>query len=133
MHQKIKGSIVIPAGIEVWEHELRTAQVLARYGHNVCFVAKDKNRGVKSADILVDDVLYEMKSPKADKLSAIERNLKKASKQSENIVIDSRRMKKIHDTAIQKCLAGKLKQQKTIKKILFVNRKHELVDISSLI
>ena len=133
MHRKARGSVTIPAGIEVWEHELKTAQVLASYNHHVCFIPKDSGPNIKSADILIDDVSYEMKSPKADKLSAIERNLKKASKQSDNIVIDSRRMKKIHDSAIQKCLVKKLKQQKTIKKILFVNRKHELIDISDLI
>jgi hypothetical protein len=133
MAQNTKGSIIIPNGVDIWEHELKTAQVLARYGHIICFVAKANGRNVKSADILIGNVLYEIKSPKADKLSAIERNLKRASKQAENIVIDSGRMKKIHDSAIQKCLVLKLKQQKTIKRILFVNRKHELIDISDLI
>lgn len=75
-----KGSITIPAGIEVWEHELRTAQALADHGYAVWFIAKYNPQGIKSADILVKNALYEIKSPKADKLSAVERNLKRASK-----------------------------------------------------
>jgi hypothetical protein len=78
-------------------------------------------------------VLYEIKSPKTDKLSAVERNLKRATKQSGNIIIDSRRMSKLRDVTIQKFLMQKLKQQKTIKQILFINRKHEVTDIGDLL
>jgi hypothetical protein len=88
----------------------------------------------KTADVLIDGVVYEIKSPKADKLSAIERDLKRATRQSSNIIIDSRRMSKIiHGTTIQSFLAQKLKQQKTVKMLLFVNRKHQIIDISELI
>lgn len=78
-------------------------------------------------------MLYEIKSPKTDKLSAVERNLKRATKQSGNIIIDSRRMSKLRDVTIQKFLMQKLKQQKTIKQILFINRKHEVTDIGDLL
>ena len=133
MTRKIKGSIIIPADLDVWEHELRTAQVLARYGYIVQFMAVNQGQRIKTADVLIDDIVYEIKSPRSDKLSAVERNLKRASKQSSNIIIDSRRMSKIHDATIQKFLAQKLKQQKSIKRLLFVNRKHEVIDISDLL
>ena|SRR5580700_11606357 len=133
MTKNSKGSIIIPAGLDVWEHELRTAQTLARNGYTVQFLAAEQGYRRKAADVLIDNVTYEMKSPKADKLSAIERNLKRATKQSCNIVIDSRRMSKIHDATIQKFLVQKLKQQKTIKRLIFVNRRHQIIDISTLI
>jgi hypothetical protein len=131
MTKTSRGTVTIPADINVWDHELKTAQVLARYGHRVEFVVADNGYRIKSADILVDGVPYEIKSPRTDKLSAVERNLKRASHQSANIIIDSRRMSKLHDSTVQKYLLQKLRQQKTIKKLLFVNRKHELIDISS--
>ena len=81
----------------------------------------------------MDDLKWEIKSPKTDKLTAVERNLKRATKQSSNIVIDSRRMSKLQDRTVQKFLVQKYKQQKTIKKLLFVNRKHQVIDISKLI
>jgi hypothetical protein len=132
MRQKIKGSVIIPAGLDVWRHELKTAQVFARNGYIVQFLITNQIYRTKTADVLIGNEEYEIKAPKADKLSAIERNLKRAAKQSTNIIIDSRRMSKIHDATIQKFLAQKLKQQRTIKKLLFVNRKHQIIDINTL-
>jgi hypothetical protein len=71
-----------------------------------------------------------MKSPKTDKLSAVERNLKRATKQSGNVSIDSHRMSKIHDSSIQRLLVHKCRQQKTIKELLFINRKRQVVKTS---
>lgn len=127
------GKVIIPASVSPWDHELKTAHALAQHGFIVEFVAVSNNHKAKTADVVIDGVLYEIKSPKTDKLSAVERNLKRATKQSGNIIIDSRRMSKLHDATVQKFLAQKLKQQKTIKKILFVNRKHEVIDISDIL
>jgi hypothetical protein len=80
----------------------------------------------KTPDILMNGEFWEIKSPKTDKLSAIERNLKKASKQSSNIVIDSQRMSKLRDSSIQHYLINKLKEQKPIRKLPFVNRKRDV-------
>ncbi len=130
---KNKGEIRIPAGINVWKHELSTANALAQAGYVVEFLPTKDIKDTKSPDILMDGEKWELKAPKTDKLSAIERNLKRATKQSSNIVIDSHRLRKIHDSTIQALLLQKFKQQKTIKKLLFVNRKHQVIDISTLI
>lgn len=132
MAKKTRGSIVIPAGLDVWDHELKTAQVFARSGYVVEFLITNQAQRMKTADVLVNGIVYEIKSPKTDKLSAVERNLKRAARQSENIIIDSRRMSKLHDITIQNCLLQKFKQQKTVKRLLFVNRKHQIIDISKL-
>ena len=130
---KSKGEIRIPAGVNVWKHELSTANALARVGYVVEFLPTKDIKNAKSPDILMDGEKWELKAPRTDKLSAIERNLKRAAKQSGNIVIDSRRLHKIHDSTVQNFLLQKLKQQKTIKKLLFVNRKHQVIDIGKLI
>jgi contact-dependent growth inhibition (CDI) system CdiA-like toxin len=130
---KNKGEIRIPAGINVWKHELSTANALARAGYIVEFLPTKDIKDTKSPDILMDGEKWELKTPKTDKLPAIERNLKRAAKQSGNIVIDSRRLRKIHDSTVQEFLARKFSQQKTIKQLLFVDRKHQVIDISALI
>ena len=127
---KTKGEIRIPAGINVWKHELSTANALASIGYVVEFLPTKDIKNAKSPDILMNGEKWELKAPKTDKLSAIERNLKRATKQSSNIVIDSNRLRKIRDSTVQKFLLQKFKQQKTIKKLLFVNRKHQVIDIS---
>ena len=133
MRRKTEGSIVIPANISPWDHELKTAHVLAQYGHIVEFVGVSYGHKLKTADVMIDGVPYEIKSPVASKLSAVERNLKRAYYQSTNIVFDSRRMKRLPDKSIQKDLIKQFRLTKNIKHILFVNRKHELIDISTLV
>jgi hypothetical protein len=128
-----KGEIRIPAGVNVWKHELSTANALAQAGYIVEFLPTKDIKDMKSPDILMDGEKWELKAPKTDKLSAIERNLKRATKQSGNVVIDSHRLQKIHDSTVQMFLLQKFKQQKTIKKLLFVDRKHQVIDISKLI
>lgn len=130
---KPSGSIIIPAGLDVWDHELKTAQVFAKHGYIVEFLITNQAQRAKTADVLIDGVVYEIKSPKTDKLSAIERNLKRALKQSDSIIIDSRRMHKLHDSTIQKYLTQKLKQQRSIKRLLLVDRRHQIIDISTLL
>ena len=130
---KTPGKLIIPYGTNVWHHELLTAETLAGAGYTVEFLPANSTRYAKSPDVLIDGQKWEMKSPKTDKLSAIERNLKRATRQSGNVIIDSHRMSKIHDSSVQKLLIQKYKQQKTVKKLLFINRKRQVIDISTMI
>jgi hypothetical protein len=128
-----RGEILIPAGVDIWPHEMSTAQALAAAGKDIEFIKPAKRHHAKSPDILMDGLMWEIKSPKTDKLTSIERNHKRASKQADCIIIDSRRVHKLKDASIQTFLVAKLRQQKTIKKVIFVNRKRQLIDISDLI
>lgn len=126
------GKVIIPQGVTVWHHELRTANALASAGFVVKFLATSDTRYEKSPDISINGIDWELKSPKTDKLTAIERNLKRASKQSGNIIIDSQRMAKIHDLTIQKLLVHKYRQQRNIRRLWFVNRKRQVIDVGEI-
>ena len=129
-----KGEVRIPADAEnVWKHEIMTAHALAKAGYSVEFLPAMNNNDTKSPDILMDGMKWEIKAPKTDKMSAIERNLKRATKQSGNIIIDSQRLHRLQDRAVQRFLVQKFKQQKTIKRLLFVNRRRETIDISTIV
>jgi hypothetical protein len=127
-----KGKITIPAKTNVWEHEMKTAKALADAGFEVRFIPKDNGQGVKSADIVIDEIKYEMKAPKSSKLAAVERNLKRAYHQSNSIVFDSRRMKRLTDKSIKKELLKQFRLTKKVKRLLFVDRRGRVVDIGSL-
>jgi hypothetical protein len=126
------GKIIEPAVGNVRDHERRTAKALASVGMTVEFVEPSDRDSTKSPDVLIDGVYWEVKSPRTDKMTQIEKNLKRASKQAPYIVIDSRRVKRISDTTLQKYLLGRLIAQKSIRRILFVNRRGEVVDIATL-
>lgn len=128
---KSKGEVRIPAGVIIWRHELSTASVLAAAGCVVEFLAVTHGNS-KSPDILMNGVKWEIKSPVAQRLPAIERNLKRAYSQSANIVFDSRRMGRLPDQSIQRELVKQFVLTKDIKQILFINRKAKIIDISDL-
>lgn len=127
-----KSQIIIPAGLTPWPHELRVANILATAGHTVEF---SPTRTQKTADILLDGIEYEIKSPFTDKANTLEHMLKRALRQSPNIIIDSSRTngKKIRDDQIRQFLVSKARCHKQIKRILFITRKGQIIDIKALI
>lgn len=72
---------------------------------------------------------FEIKSPTSHNTNAIERNLKRATKQSRNIVFDSSRMKGLPDNKVYSALLAIKKRQPQINKIIFVTKKHEIIEI----
>ena len=88
-----------------------------------------------SADFIADfkHLLPLLYLPFAQKLSAVERNLKRAYHQASNIVFDSHRMGRLPDKSIQKELVKQYKLTKDIKRIFFINRKREVVDICKFV
>lgn len=118
------GEIIIPAGVKPWPHERRAAEILANNGYSVRFL-REKNI-LHTADFTLDEVEYELKSPTGKTLSAIERNLKRGTHQSHNIVFDSSRMKGVKDSKIWATLVSRLALQSTIKKLIYINKSGEL-------
>ena len=96
------GTIIIGQGVNVWPHELKTAQSFAAIGKDVEFIRRSEEQRVTSADAVIDGLVWEMKAPTADNLKAVERNLERGRWQSENIIFDCRRMKKVPDAAIER-------------------------------
>ena len=125
----MSGRIIISDGVNIWPHELETARTLARYGHVVEFKKKTERYRVSSADVYMDNTMWEFKAPKGNKIDAIERNLRRAKNQSSYIVLDSIRMKKIPDSAIAREIVAKAPHIKGIYKIIFINRRRECIDI----
>lgn len=74
----------------VQQHELDTADRLARRGHRVVFRPPDAE-GVRSADVLLDGKKVELKSPLGDSRNAITQNIRDARRQSNRVVIDLHR------------------------------------------
>lgn len=112
-----KRGIYIPSGRIIWPHELRVAEVLALAGHYVEFLPEGN---LKNADILLDGVEYEIKSPKSATANSLEHLLKKALKQSPNIIIDTSRMKSSRDDNVRKFLISQVKSRKQINRLIMI-------------
>lgn len=127
---KPKGKIIIGPGINVWPHELKTAEALAAAGYTVEFIRRSEAQRATSADVIIDGVVWEMKAPKGSTMKVVEKNLRKATDQSNCVIFDSRRMKGIPDHAIERelrvCASGRVK---ALRQLLFVNRQAQVIDI----
>ena len=124
-----KQGIYIAPERSPWPHELRVAKVLARAGHYVEFLPEGN---LHTPDIRLDGVEYEIKSPETKKTSSLEQSIRMALKQCPDIIIDSSRMK-MHDNRVRSFLIKKCKEQKQIKKMLFITKRGEIIDIFGLI
>ena len=124
-----KGKIIIPAECKPWPHELRAANILAKAGHTVEFIPEHITR---RADIYLDGIEYEIKSPETEKNSSLEQTIRTALRQCSNIIIDSSRMK-MHDARAKIFLTKKCREQKQIKKMFLITKHGEIIDIFSLI
>ncbi len=80
----------------------------------------------------IDSVEYEIKSPETAKLTSIEQLIRKALKQSPNIIIDSSQCK-IRDDTLRRYLVYKSREQKQIKQMLLITKSRQIIDIKSLI
>ena len=127
-----KGVVTREAGAKPKPHEYVTAEALADAGYNVRFIQSSVNMSM--ADCYVNDTLFEMKAPEGRTIKCVERNLRKAvNHQAPNIVIDSFRVRDIQDRSIQSFLITCLRRGRGLQRVLFVNRKREVVDINQLL
>ena len=128
----VKNVQIDPSIRGILPHEMNTALALGKAGYKVVFLKPHSN--LKTADAYVNGLLFEFKSSEGSKSRTIEHVVKKAAKQSENLVFDSSRMKNIRDQSIQNFLLKLLKTNRIgLKRILFVNRNREVIDIAKLI
>ena len=119
------GSVIIPGGVSPWPHELRVARLLANVGYKVEFI--EASSILKMPDFKINGTPYELKSPCGSSINTIERNLKRANRQCNNIVMDSSRMHTIRDDVILTYLRNKAIRQPTIKSLIFIRKNDNII------
>lgn len=128
--QKKKTGIFIAPGRKPWPHEMRVAEILSLAGHYVEFLEESD---LRTADIKLDGIEYEIKSPESFNSNTFEHKLKDATKQSPNLVIDTSRIKKVRDLKVRSFLVNQMRKQKQIKKMIMITKHGQIIDISTLI
>ncbi|RLP68361.1 hypothetical protein D9V30_10250 [Mycetocola reblochoni] len=85
------GAVRVPDGAVVEGHERATADVLARYGHDVEFRPLSFEPGVKNPDVLMDGEIWEFKAPLGSGKNTIAHQFSRAGRQSSRLVLDMSR------------------------------------------
>lgn len=126
---KNTGEIIIKPDVDVWKHEIRTAQALAAAGYTVFFLKRRERDYERTPDVMIDGEVWEMKSPVSGNLAKVRKILRKALSQSNNIIYDSQRVKGTPDLNIERELRKQANDIRSIRRLLFVNKKREIIDI----
>lgn len=120
---------IIPNGVLLKEHEMKTVLFLTEMGYDIEFIPKSDEEGHHTPDILIDGIKWEMKSPTGDSKYTMQNNLQEALKQSCYIILDLRRAKRKEE----KCLREIEKEftfSKRIKAIKVITKGRKLLDFS---
>ena len=133
MGRAVTGKIIAPPKANIRAHERKTAETLAQAGYVVEFVLASPVDNTRTPDILMNGKRWEIKSRTTSKLRQIEFNLIKASRQSENIIIDGQRIKHLPDKKVQAFLLVKLQERKSIQRLLYINKHRKVIDINTLV
>ena len=98
-------------------------------GMTVEFIRRSEEYRTTSADVIIHGEEWEIKAPRSDKASAVDKNVRKALHQSKCVIFDSRRMKRIPDSTVEKELRKSALILRSMKHLLFVNRHGDVIDI----
>ena len=82
--------------------EFETAKYFAALGKDITFIRPSAIPNQHRPDILMDGVEWEIKCPVGDSKRTIENNMRKAIKQSHNIIFDLRHMRQSEKKSIAK-------------------------------
>ena len=83
------GRTIIPLGVFPEMHELETAAVFLAQGFDVEFLLPSRIKGIRTPDVKIDNILWEIKCPTGSGKKTVEKQLQRASGQSKNIIFDS--------------------------------------------
>lgn len=125
------GRVIEENGIIPWPHEKHSAAALAKVGYVVRFIPA--NSTLRTADVYLDDTRFEMKAPCGKDINCIERNIKRAIQKCPNLILDSCRMKKVSDNSICNLLVSRLQKGHGLKRVIFIKRNGEVVDINQFV
>ncbi|MDR0884990.1 MAG: hypothetical protein LBN22_01260 [Clostridiales Family XIII bacterium] len=129
--KSIEADVVIPNNLAnpLEEYEIEVAWILAKhYNCAVRFLVAIDGYMVKTPDMVMRGVMWEMKSPCGNSKTTISNNLKNAKKQSASIIFDNRRMK-MSDPKIQADLMRELVKRKYISRLIMITKDEKVVEI----
>ena len=110
-------------------HELETAKYFAALGYDIEFIPPSNSPNMRTPDIYMDGVSWEIKCPRGRSKRTIENNFRKAKEQSENIIFDLRRISISEEKCILE-LKQRFAQKRDVKRLPIIKKNGELLKFS---
>jgi hypothetical protein len=128
--KKEKADIFIPPNLDnpPEDHEIDAAWIIARhYNCLVRFLKPIIGYKVRTADFVIQGVLWELKSPvSASRRRCVTGQFDRAAGQSRSIIFDARRTK-LEDNFLKAQLQKELQKRHSIQRLVFISKDKEVV------
>jgi hypothetical protein len=128
---KAKANVIIPTNMRnpPEQHEIEVAWIISEYFNcEVIFLKPVDAYKTKTADIKMNGIEWEIKSPIGKSTKTIGKKLKQASSQSKYIIFDSRRSP-IADDIIENKIKYELTEHRSLKRVIMVKKDKKVIDI----
>lgn len=123
------GRRIIYNSVQLYPHEEEIVQILVALGFVVELIPPDRPGGRKTADAIINNLEWEFKTPRGSSTRTIERILKKAYRQSENIIIDIRHLRLPEQIILHKIKYELKSRNKRIKRIKVITKSRKIIDL----
>lgn len=114
-------------GVHLEPHEYKTVKLLLEYGFDIELVPPSKIKGVHIGDLVMQGVLWEMKSPEGGKRYTIKNNVQNAMHQAQNMIMDLRRCKLDDEQAISETVHY-FKMSKRLRRLKIITKSEKVLD-----
>ena len=128
MARKKIGKITMQVGAEPTESDILVANIFAKAGCSVEILAASKAYRVRTPDMNIDGVPWEVKCPKSRKSDKVRQKISDALGQSQNIIIGTFRSK-MTDENILRAIDEYLNTHKRVKHLKVITKMHEIIDL----
>lgn len=122
-----RGSI-IPNGVVLKEHEMATVVLLTELGCNVELIPKSNLQGVRTPDVRIEGLLWEIKSPKGEGESLMKNTVQKACRQLCNVIVDLRRVKRYQEKCLSE-LNREFEYSRSLKRLKIITKNGSIIDL----
>jgi hypothetical protein len=119
-----KANVIVPDMLKdmLESHEIKAAWIAARhFNTTVEFLIPIDSYKIKTADMVINGRIWELKSPKGNSKTTAGNQFKRATKQSKFIIFDARRTS-LPDADVLKKVKRELAKRQSIKGLLFINK-----------
>lgn len=128
MVKKPKYNIIIPVGMKPRPkiHEETAAEILASHFKSDVHFIETASQG--TPDVSINGTEWEIKSPVGSSANNIQKNMREAAAQSENIVMDLRRSK-LHQTRAVGYVKQFTDRYKKLRRVLVITKSKHILTI----
>ena len=124
---RMKKGKIIPNGVILERHEYETVLLFTEMGIDVELIPKSNVKGVHTPDIKMGGLKWEMKSPLGEGNQLMENTIQRALKQSQNIIVDLRHVKRHQSKCIRE-LEKQFVSKKDIKRLKVIMKNNKTLD-----